>query len=86
MLLLTGISDRTRSRGLFVMIVFAIGIVGWSILYAVKPHHVTEGGLRARCELFGYRYREKVQFSLPGLPLQTLPAAASPRPVTPTSL
>ncbi|POY71015.1 hypothetical protein BMF94_5940 [Rhodotorula taiwanensis] len=48
MLLLTGISDRTRSRGLFVMIVFAIGIVGWSILYAVKPHHVTEGGLRAR--------------------------------------
>ncbi|GAA5988271.1 hypothetical protein JCM10908_002144 [Rhodotorula pacifica] len=48
MLLLTTISDRTRSRGLCVMLVYCIGIVGWAILYAVSPEHVSKGGLRAR--------------------------------------
>lgn len=50
MLLLTTISDRTRSRGLCVAVVYCIGIVGWSILYGVSPIDVSKGGLRARCE------------------------------------
>ncbi|BGO88676.1 hypothetical protein NBRC10512v2_000621 [Rhodotorula toruloides] len=59
MLLLTGISDRLKSRGVFVMLVYCIGIglgvdplrrkaVGWAILYGVSPVHVSKGGLRAR--------------------------------------
>ncbi|BGO98287.1 putative High-affinity nicotinic acid transporter (putative) [Rhodotorula toruloides] len=48
MLLLTGISDRLKSRGVFVMLVYCIGIVGWAILYGVSPIHVSKGGLRAR--------------------------------------
>ncbi|BGP29184.1 hypothetical protein JCM10296v2_000922 [Rhodotorula toruloides] len=56
MLLLTGISDRLKSRGIFVMLVYCIGIlnplyvtaVGWAILYGVSPIHVSKGGLRAR--------------------------------------
>lgn len=50
MLLLTTISDRTRSRGLCVAVVYCIGIVGWGILYGVSPMDVSKGGLRARCE------------------------------------
>ena len=50
MLLLTTISDRTRSRGLCVAVVYCIGIVGWGILYGVSPIDVSKGGLRARCE------------------------------------
>ncbi|GAA5968251.1 hypothetical protein JCM8115_006170 [Rhodotorula mucilaginosa] len=48
MLLLTTISDRTRSRGLCVAVVYCIGIVGWGILYGVSPIDVSKGGLRAR--------------------------------------
>ncbi|BGP56093.1 hypothetical protein JCM8202v2_003704 [Rhodotorula sphaerocarpa] len=48
MLLLTSISDRLRTRGVFVMLVYCIGITGWAILWAVDPVGVTVGGLRAR--------------------------------------
>ncbi|GAA5880205.1 hypothetical protein JCM3774_006085 [Rhodotorula dairenensis] len=48
MLLLTTISDRTRSRGLCVAAVYCIGIVGWAILYGVSPIDVSKGGLRTR--------------------------------------
>ncbi|GAA6005448.1 hypothetical protein JCM10207_002985 [Rhodosporidiobolus poonsookiae] len=48
MLLLTSLSDHFKSRGIFAMIVYAIGIVGWTILLAVSPVGVSEGGLRAR--------------------------------------
>lgn len=49
-LLLTSISDRLRTRGVFVMLVYCIGITGWAILWAVDPVGVTAGGLRARCK------------------------------------
>ncbi|GAA5856467.1 hypothetical protein JCM8547_008756 [Rhodosporidiobolus lusitaniae] len=48
MLFMTAISDKYRTRGIPAMIVFAIGITGWSILLGVDPVGVTEGGLRAR--------------------------------------
>ncbi|POY70839.1 hypothetical protein BMF94_6252 [Rhodotorula taiwanensis] len=48
MLLLTTLSDRLQSRGLFVVLVYCIGLVGWCILLAVNPIGVTAGGLRAR--------------------------------------
>lgn len=48
MLLITSYSDRYQTRGVPVMVVFAVGIVGWSILLAVKPHHATHAALHAR--------------------------------------
>ncbi|GAA5924395.1 uncharacterized protein JCM15063_005628 [Sporobolomyces koalae] len=48
MLLITTISDRVQSRGIPVMIVFAIGIVGWSILFGIEPHHASVSHLHVR--------------------------------------
>ncbi|GAA5870519.1 hypothetical protein JCM16303_001509 [Sporobolomyces ruberrimus] len=48
MLLLTTYSDKVQSRGIPIMTVFAIGIMGWSILLGIEPHHATESELRAR--------------------------------------
>jgi len=48
MLLLTSFSDRYQTRGFPIATVFAVGIVGWSILLGVEPHHATESMLRAR--------------------------------------
>ncbi|GAA5895002.1 uncharacterized protein JCM6883_002287 [Sporobolomyces salmoneus] len=48
MLLLTTWSDKRQSRGFPIMAVFAIGIVGWSILLGVNPHHASHSDLRVR--------------------------------------
>lgn len=48
MLLMTSLSDRLKSRGIFVVIVYCIGITGWSILLGVSPINPSEGALRAR--------------------------------------
>ncbi|GAA5900441.1 hypothetical protein JCM6882_001247 [Rhodosporidiobolus microsporus] len=48
MLLITTFSDRYQTRGIPVMSVFAIGIVGWALLLGISPVGVSEAGLRAR--------------------------------------
>ncbi|GAA5823381.1 hypothetical protein JCM10212_005675 [Sporobolomyces blumeae] len=48
MLLLATYSDRKQTRGIPIMTVFAIGIVGWSILLGIEPHGATHAELRAR--------------------------------------
>ncbi|GAA6007931.1 hypothetical protein JCM11491_006544 [Sporobolomyces phaffii] len=48
MLLITSYSDRKQTRGIPVAVVFAIGIVGWSILFGVNPHHASHSALRVR--------------------------------------
>ncbi|GAA5832322.1 hypothetical protein JCM3766R1_002381 [Sporobolomyces carnicolor] len=48
MLLITTYSDRYQTRGFPIMSVFAIGIVGWSILLGVNPHHASHAALHTR--------------------------------------
>lgn len=48
MLLLCTYSDRRQSRGIPSMIVFAIGIIGWTILYTVSPIEPSASDLHVR--------------------------------------
>ncbi|ORY82359.1 major facilitator superfamily domain-containing protein [Leucosporidium creatinivorum] len=48
MLLLCTYSDRRQSRGIPSMVVFAIGIVGWTILYTVSPIGASHSDLHVR--------------------------------------
>lgn len=48
MLILTSFSDKYRTRGIPVMLVFCVGIVGWSLLLGVNPIHASAGALKAR--------------------------------------
>ncbi|GAA5991558.1 hypothetical protein JCM10908_005762 [Rhodotorula pacifica] len=48
MLIATTLSDRLKSRGVFVMAVFAISILGWALLLGVDPIGVSHAGLRLR--------------------------------------
>lgn len=48
MLLLTSFSDAKQARGIPVMCVFIIGIVGWVILLAVPALHASQSALSAR--------------------------------------
>lgn len=53
MLCLCTYSDRAQARGIPSMCVFAIGIVGWSILYGVDPVGASASDLHVRyCECF----------------------------------
>lgn len=44
----TTLSDRFKTRGIFVVAVFGISVVGWAMLMAIDPVGITKGGLRAR--------------------------------------
>ncbi|KAL7411142.1 major facilitator superfamily domain-containing protein [Mrakia frigida] len=48
MLMVTTISDRYQQRAMPIMMVFLVGVVGWSLLLGVSPVGATEGALRAR--------------------------------------
>ncbi|BGP45152.1 hypothetical protein JCM10450v2_000969 [Rhodotorula kratochvilovae] len=48
MLLICTYSDRYQTRGVPVMVVFAIGIVGWSLLLGVNPVEASASDLRVR--------------------------------------
>ncbi|KAK4698779.1 hypothetical protein P7C70_g7490, partial [Phenoliferia sp. Uapishka_3] len=48
MLMIATYSDRYQTRGIPIASVFAIALVGWSILLGVKPHHATASALHAR--------------------------------------
>lgn len=48
MLIMTSFSDMYRTRGIPVMLVFVVGIVGWSLLLGINPVHASVGALKAR--------------------------------------
>lgn len=48
MLLLTTYSDAKQARGIPIACVFAIGIIGWSILLAIPAAKITEAQYSAR--------------------------------------
>lgn len=48
MLLLTAFSDRKQARGIPIMSVFLIGILGWSLLLGIPAANATESQYSAR--------------------------------------